>query len=82
MTNIREKVLVEKLKVSLKSKLLDLNTYYLSDFKHSWGNRASDVAIGEAIRQLEAEGFLSARVGRKGAVILYCIGEMNPCQKF
>lgn len=66
----REQLLIEKLKVSIKAKLLDVTTLYVSDFKNTWGSRANDVAIGEAVRQLEGENFLTVRTGRKGAVIL------------
>jgi hypothetical protein len=69
MTDVRERLLVEKIKVSLKSKLLDYGTYYLVQFKQGWDHIPNTV-IGEAIRQLEAEKFLTVRTGRKGAVIL------------
>jgi hypothetical protein len=69
MTELRERFQIDKMKVSIKGKLLEYRTYYLSEFKCKW-THIPDAAIGLAVEELEREGFLTVRAGKKNAVLL------------
>jgi hypothetical protein len=69
MTEVRERVQVEKLKVSIKEKLLNYHTYYLQQIKQSW-DTVPAAAVVLAVEELEREGFLTVRMGRKNGTQL------------
>lgn len=69
MTELRERFQIDKMKVSIKGKLLEYRTYYLSEFKCKW-THIPDASILLAVEELEREGFLIVRTGKKNAVLL------------
>lgn len=69
MTELRERFQIDKMKVSIKGKLLEFKTYYLSEFKCKW-THIPDAVIELAVEELEHEGFLTVRIGRKNAKML------------
>lgn len=69
MTDLRERLQIEKLKCSLKSRLIEYRTFYLSEFQKQW-KRVPAISCVMAMEELEKENFLTVGVGRNGATML------------
>jgi hypothetical protein len=69
MTDLRERLQTDKVKLSLKSRMIEYRTFYLSEFLKQW-RRVPAAVVVLAMEELERENFLTIGTGRYGATML------------